>query len=84
MQDIIRANREATQDQLRKEGKTMGMFATAPAPAAPVKKAKKAKKKKDDFEEVFDHLEEPEFDPEEMQHTAMLLRQRQQDSLAMR
>ena len=63
MQDIIRANREATQDQLQKEGKSMGMFPSAPGPAAaPAKKAKK----KEDFEEVFDHLVEPEFDPEEM------------------
>ena len=33
---------------------------------------------------MFDHLEEPDFDEEEMQQTAELLRQRQQQSLAAR
>ena len=69
----------------------MGMFPSAPAPEGPAarnetttQKKTMKKKKQDDYEEVFDHLEEPDFDPEEMQRTAMLLRQRQQEGLAAR
>ena len=63
----------------------MGMFPSAPTGAGSDQQPKaKTKKKKEEFEEVFDHLEEPEFDPEEMQRTAHLLRQRQQEALASR
>ena len=89
MQDIIKASREKNQEQLRKEGKGLGMFMNEPnrnskSQQQPHQQKTQEKKKKQDYEEVFDHLEEPDFDEEEMLKTAELLRARQQSSLAAR
>lgn len=74
VQELIKANREATMEKLKAEGKTAGMGMYTSMPRSPGFSQGKQKKKENDFEEVFDHLEEPNFDPEEMQRTAELLR----------
>lgn len=91
VQEIIKASREKNQEQLKKEGKGLGMFINEPSRNSKSQQQQphqqqrtQEKKKSQDFEEVFDHLEEPDFDEEEMHKTAELLRQRQQASLAAR
>lgn len=85
---MIQASRKATQEQLLKEGKDpnkakgMGMFpaekVAAPDRTRKQKDVYKKSKKNQDFVEVMDHLEEPQFDEEEMQRIGQEMRKRQQ------
>ena len=71
--DMIAASRKANEEQLRKEGKTppknSGMF-PASMPSADARRAAKEmygrSKRPEKYEEVMDHLEEPELSEEEL------------------
>ena len=68
---------------------TMGMFPQANDAKQSKENLQKQKdqyqrsqrKAKDDFTEVMENLEEPEFDEEEMLRVGELIRQRQQEAL---